>query len=119
MILVSNKKDTPAPITFTISPSTITATHTVGSSPCPQLLGTIKVKNTGSNSISVILPAVTDLTLSTPGFVLAAGEEKDVTVNFTCDHVPPLTKTITFYLAPTTSGAATRTSDVTVQLNAG
>ena len=107
---------TPTPVTFTALPASITATHTIGSSPCPQTLGTVTVSNTGSSTIAVTIPAVTDLSFDKTSFSVAAGASTTVTVQFTCDTVPPLTKTVTINA---TSGGVTSSKTVAVQLNKG
>ena len=107
---------TPTPVTFTALPASITVTHTIGSSPCPQTLGTVTVSNTGSSTITVTIPAVTDLSFDKTSFSVAAGASTTVTVQFTCDNVPPLTKTVTINA---TSGGVTSSKTVAVQLNKG
>lgn len=107
---------TPVPVTFTALPASITATHTIGTSPCPQTLGTFTVSNTGSSSITVTIPAVTDLSFDKTSFSVAAGTSTTVTIRFTCDNVPPLTKTVTI---TATGGGATSSKTIAVQLNNG
>ena len=107
---------TPVPVTFTALPASLTVTHTVGTTACPQTVGTVTVKNTGSTSVLVTIPAVVDLTFSQTSFTLAAGASNTVLVQFTCDHVPPLTKTVTF---TATDHGVTSSQTVAVQINKG
>ena len=57
-----------------------------------------------------------DLLFEDVCFTLAAGASNTVLVQFTCDHVPPLTKTVTF---TATDHGVTSSQTVAVQINNG
>jgi hypothetical protein len=69
-----------------VSVTALSFTHTVGSSPCPQAIGTVRVTNLASQAITVVLAGHSALNVDTgtASFAIAAGAFRDIAVSFNC-----------------------------------
>ena len=68
-----------------VTPGALSFTHTVGTTGCPQRVGTFRVTNVTPVGVNVTLATTnTALTFDTTGFALTAGASRDVVVSFNC-----------------------------------
>jgi hypothetical protein len=110
-----------------VSPELLTATHTVGTTPCPQEVGVITIRNDGDEEIRATpvgaganfeLRGPDGVALGDSGTVtVPAGESRTVTVVFLCTTEPPLTTLLDFQF--TRGGADAGTASVSVDLARG
>lgn len=86
-----------------ISSTTLSFTHTVGTTDCPQVIGTVQVTNTSSGSVQVNLTGHSALSVDASSFTLAAGASRTITVSFNCSTQTSFNGTMTV----TATGAGT------------
>lgn len=96
-----------------VSPPALTFSHTVGSTTCPQPIGSARVTNLSTaSSLDVdVAPGNTALTLGSLGLSLGPGQGVDVSVTFNCSTQTSFSTVVTFTAR---SGAATDTKTVQV-----
>lgn len=77
--------------------SSLSFTHKVGQSSCPQTIGTVRITNTGTLETNVT-PRLSTVAISvdTAGFSLAPGESRTVTILFTCSQASSFEGTVSF-----------------------
>ncbi len=116
------------PLLFSATPTALSNNHTVGSTACPQAVGTVTVSNllgvgpllnvsaTSSNpAFRLSWPAANNVNAST--FCVPGGTAAPITVTFDCTGSPPQSGTIT--LVGSAAGVGyTQTSTITVTLAA-
>lgn len=103
---------TPPPATLIqISPTSLTFTHQVNTTSCPQTVGTVQVTNPSSGAIQVSLTGHSALSVDTTSFTLAAGASRTVTVQFNCSTQQSFTGNVTFTAS---SGGTTGTATLQV-----
>jgi hypothetical protein len=81
---------------ISVTPTSVTQTHTVGSTPCPQNLGSLSVKNLTSFSLS--FSTLLDhgaFNLSNGSGSLGPGQTKSIGLNFNCGQIPPISTSLT------------------------
>ncbi|MES2949846.1 MAG: hypothetical protein V4858_14990 [Pseudomonadota bacterium] len=114
------------PLLFSATPTALSNNHTVGSTACPQAVGTVTVTNllgagpllnvsaTSSNpAFRLSWPAANNVNAST--FCVPGGTAAPITVTFDCTGSPPQSGTIT--LVGSAAGVGyTQTSTITVTL---
>lgn len=102
----------PAPATLIqISPTSLTFTHQVNTTSCPQTVGTVQVTNPSSGAVQVSLTGHSALSVDATSFTLAAGASRTVTVRFNCSTQQSFTGAVTFTAS---SGGATGTATLQV-----
>jgi len=102
---------TPA-VLIDVTPTTVPFTHSVGVTVCPQKIGTIKVTNTSSASVTVTLtPSNPAITLDATSVTIQPGASADVGVNFNCSTQASFSATVSIVAS---NGAATDTKNVTI-----
>lgn len=70
---------------LTVTPAALSFTHVVDASPCPQVIGTVKVSNAYATTVAVAMIATGPLTFDTGvQFKLRPGETRDVVVSYSC-----------------------------------
>lgn len=79
-----------------ITPASLTFTHDVGTTSCPQSAGTVRVTNTSSSAVQVTITSHAALTVDPTSFTLAAGASRTVTVRFNCSTDQSFVGTVTF-----------------------
>lgn len=77
---------------ISVTPATVTAKHTVGSTPCPQSLGSVTLKNVSDKTISYTLTLNSTYFNLSGGMTgtLTPGQTKALPLSFNCGKVPPL-----------------------------
>jgi uncharacterized protein YjdB len=102
---------TPA-VLIDVTPTTVPFTHSVGVTVCPQKIGTIKVTNTSSASITVTLtPSNPAITLDATSATIQPGASSDVGVNFNCSTQASFSATVSIVAS---NGTVTDTRNVTI-----
>ena len=87
----------PAPVgLIQISTGSLTFTHVVGTTTCPQTVGTVVVTNVSGEAVQVTTTGHTALALDPSSFTLAAGASRTVTVRFNCATQQSFVVTVTF-----------------------
>jgi Big-like domain-containing protein len=95
-----------------VTPTTVQFTHTVGTTTCPQKIGTLHITSHGSQAVTVtIAPAGSFVTVATQSVVLQQDGSTDVDVFFNCTTAASFTTTVT---VTGTNSAGTDTKTVTV-----
>ena len=107
-----------APATLiSVSPTSCTATHTVGVTPCPQNLGSFALKNETDFSLSYNTTlSHSAFNLSNGSGSLGPGQTKSLGLSFNCGQVPPISTSLTIRA---TYGGSTHEIGVPIQLNSG
>jgi hypothetical protein len=102
-----------AAVLIDLAPTTLSFSHSVGVTACPQLFGTVRVANVSSGVVTVTLsPSGSALTLDAASATVQAGGSVDFNVSFNCSLQQSFSATI---LVSATSGPATDFKTVTVQ----
>ncbi len=112
-----NPTQTPAPNDLINAGPSLTATHIVGTSPCPQQLGEVSVANNTNSPLSIQMTAGNAIFIEPPtNFILPAGVAvTSRAVFFDCSTTNSFTSPVTVTATRTSDGAAeTETVDVTV-----
>ena len=104
---------TPPPPTgaiLIVSPTTITFTHTVGTTTCPQNIGPLHLSTARGESVSVIaaITGTSALTLGQTTVTLPANGSADLGLNFNCSTQTNFTGNVVLNAtSPTTTGSVT------------
>lgn len=96
-----------------VSTTTLTFSHIVGTTSCPQGVGTVRVTNVSPNaiSVSVATPSMLTLNSGSSSFALAPGGVRDVAVSFNCATQNSFAENVTF---TSTNAASTDIKTTTV-----
>ena len=96
-----------------VSPTSLSFTHVVGTSPCPQAIGTVRVTNTSGEAVVIALTGHSALSVDTgvSTFAIAAGGTRDIAVSFNCSTQTSFLGSVTI---TATAGASTDVKVVTV-----
>ena len=104
-----------AAVLIAVAPITMSFTHAVGVTTCPQTFGTLRVTNLSNGAVTVALSASgAAITLDAAGATVQPGNSVDFNVSFNCSLQTSFTATI---LVSGTNGPATDFKTVTVQGN--
>lgn len=71
-------------ISITTTPTSLSFTHQVNTTACPQVVGTVEVTNTSAIEVQVTVVTHFALAVDVTAFTLAPGASRTVTVRFTC-----------------------------------
>lgn len=97
---------------FAVSPSSLSFGHLVGTTPCPQTVGSFSIINNGSQTMQVTIAAGNAaLTLNRTSFEIHSGGALDVLVTFNCGTQNGFTTNVT---VTGTIGTTSETSTVQV-----
>lgn len=112
---VSGANGKQCPNYVSATPSSVGFQHTVGVTPCPQVVGTITVRNPSNVPISyqVTAPGVSGLTFVNGTGTLQPGASIPVTVIFDCSRATSFTGQVQVTAAPL-AGGASQTESVSV-----
>jgi len=98
-----------------VTPTSLTFTHTVGTTTCPQAIGTFTIQNTGTVPLNTTISSGNPaLTVTPASAVIPAGGSQQVTLAFNCGTQNAFTTTVTIQGS---SGGNTVTGAVQVTAN--
>ena len=108
-----------APVTSaSLTPSVISGTHIIGTSPCPQTFGTATLTNTGTTGLTWSTSPPSGIATSPLSGTLQPGQSVNIAVNFTCSRAQSFSGTLVFIVRGVNNGPfvnRTLTVNATVQ----
>jgi uncharacterized protein YjdB len=116
-VTVSVPPPPPPAVFVTLSPTSMSANHTVGGTSCPQIIGNVTVTNTHTAAVTWLAgsdhSALSVSGVVAPGGTLSPGGSSSFSVRFTCSQTQSFTGTVT---VTATSGGVTQTRTVSVTM---
>jgi hypothetical protein len=105
----------PPPLDIAVTPPQVPFNHTVGTTSCPQKIGSLHITSNQQVSVSVV-PANSAITVASPTLTVPAAGAADVDVFFNCTVTASFTTTIAVTATNAAGGTATRTITVTATI---
>jgi len=100
-------------VLIAVAPETISFTNTVGVTPCPQIIGTLRVANQSAGAVTLALSVSgAAITLDASSAILQPSNTLDFNASFNCSLQTSFSATI---IVTATSGPATDVKTVAVQ----
>jgi hypothetical protein len=99
-----------------ISTTTLSADHTVGTTDCPQVIGTIQVTNVGDGSRTVSIAAGSNVLVSPASVTLNPNGTDTFELSFDCGTTTSFERTLTLTVTDE-AGTEVGTETITVNMN--